>query len=122
MNAKILKSTAVRLLMISLVLVCSCKKVLDISPESSFDENYVFSTVANARSVVYGAYNRLTDGQAYASRLSLIYPYDTDEAQANAGATGDDNVKDLNRYNYKPTNAQLSGPFQALYAGVERSN
>lgn len=101
----------------------SCKKYLDMEPPSAFSENYVFSNVPNVRSAVLGVYDRLSGLQAYGSRLSLMYPYDSDEMVGVLnGAAPDNSSRDLSRYNLQATNAQLAGPFEQLYAGVERAN
>lgn len=101
----------------------SCKKYLDKTPPSAFDEQYVFGSVPNATSAVIGAYEPLSGTQAYGSRLSLMYPYDTDEMIGVTNTTAPDNSsRDLSRYNLQATNAQLAGPFQQLYIGVERAN
>ncbi|WP_113664214.1 RagB/SusD family nutrient uptake outer membrane protein [Pedobacter nanyangensis] len=103
--------------------VSACKKYLDLTPPSAFDERYVFSTVPNATSAVLGAYDRLAGLQAYGSRLSLIYPYDNDEMVGVLNTTAPDNSsRDLSRYNVQSTNAQLTLPFEQLYAGIERAN
>lgn len=101
----------------------SCKKFLDKEPPSAFDEQYVFNSVPNATAAVMGAYEAVTGLQGYGSRLSLMYPYDTDEMIGVTNTSAPDNSsRDLSRYNYKPTNAQLPGPFQLLYVGIERAN
>jgi len=106
-----------------LLLGISCKNYLNLDPPSAFDENFVFSTVENARSAVLGAYDRLAGGQGYGSRLSMMYPYDNDEMVGVLNSSAPDNSsRDLSRYNLSPTNAQLKSPFEQLYAGVERSN
>jgi hypothetical protein len=111
------------LLIIILAGTGACKKYLDQTPSSAFDEAYVFGDVNNATSALMGAYEPLSGTQAYGSRLSLMYPYDTDEMIGVTNTTAPDNSsRDLSRYNLQPTNAQLPGPFQLLYTGVERAN
>lgn len=101
----------------------SCKKYLDLNPPSAFDEQYVFSNVANTTSALMGAYEPLTGDNGYGSRLSMMYPYDTDEfIGVTSAAAPDNNSRDLSRYNLQPTNGQLALPFQQLYTGVERAN
>jgi len=101
----------------------SCKRYLDVSPPSAFDERFVFSNVPNATSALMGVYEQLTGDNGYGSRLSMMYPYDTDDfiGVTNASAP-DNNSRDLSRYNLQPTNGQLTLPFQQLYTGVERAN
>lgn len=106
-----------------LIAFSSCKKLLDKEPPSAFDEQYVFNSVPNAAAAVMGAYEAVTGLQGYGSRLTLMYPYDTDEMIGVTNTSAPDNSsRDLSRYNYKPTNAQLPGPFQLLYVGIERAN
>ncbi|TZF83642.1 RagB/SusD family nutrient uptake outer membrane protein [Pedobacter sp. BS3] len=106
-----------------ITLSSACKKYLDLEPPSAFDEKYVFSSVSSATSAVLGVYDRLAGDQAYGSRLSMMYPYDTDEMIGVTNAASPDNSsRDLSRYNLQPSNAQLSAPFNQLYAGVERAN
>lgn len=111
------------LVLVLSVSLFSCKNYLDLEPPSAFSENYVFSNLPNARSAVLGVYDRLSGLQAYGSRLSLMYPYDSDEMVGVLnGAAPDNSSRDLSRYNLQATNAQLAGPFEQIYAGVERAN
>ncbi|MBN9299772.1 MAG: RagB/SusD family nutrient uptake outer membrane protein [Filimonas sp.] len=106
-----------------MVLSAGCKKYLAEEPSSAYDEQYIFSTVNNAKSAVLGVYDQLAGDQAYGSRLSLMYPYDNDEMIGVTNSTAPDNSsRDLSRYNLLPTNAQLLSPFSQLYVGVERAN
>lgn len=107
----------------SMLGLSSCKKYLEVSPQSAFDEQFVFSNVANTTSALMGVYEQLTGDNGYGSRLSMMYPYDTDEfiGVTNASAP-DNNSRDLSRYNLQPTNGQLTLPFQQLYTGIERAN
>ncbi|OQP43190.1 carbohydrate-binding protein SusD [Niastella yeongjuensis] len=104
-------------------LITSCKKQLDLEPQSAFDEQYVFSNVTNATAALVGVYNELAGDFGYGSRLSTFYPYDTDEMLGILNtSTPDNSSRDLSRYNLQSTNAQLEGPFNQLYAGIERAN
>ncbi|MEQ7799225.1 RagB/SusD family nutrient uptake outer membrane protein [Pedobacter sp. ASV1-7] len=111
------------IVIISMIGLNSCKKYLDVSPQSAFDEQFVFSNVANTTSALMGVYEQLTGDNGYGSRLSMMYPYDTDEfiGVTNASAP-DNNSRDLSRYNLQPTNGQLTLPFNQLYSGIERAN
>ncbi|WP_256011244.1 RagB/SusD family nutrient uptake outer membrane protein [Desertivirga xinjiangensis] len=117
------KITFFYLVALTLSTLSSCKNYLDLEPPSAFDEAYVFSNVENATSAVFGVYDRLGGRDAYGSRLSLMYPYDTDEMVGILNTTAPDNSsRDLSRYNLQPSNAQLKLPFEQLYSGVERAN
>lgn len=104
-----------------IVVASSCKKYLQVDPLTGFGPETVFGTVDNARMAVLGAYQRLTGDLGYGSRLSIFFPYDTDQMMG-ANGNGDNGRKDMNRYNLTATNTQLEGPWERLWGGVERAN
>ena len=120
-----LKSFSYSLIAISVLItgmqLSSCKKYLDLNPISSFGPETVFGTVANAQKAVLGAYQEMTGDQGYGIRISMYFPYDNDEMMG-AGGHGDNDRRDIGRYNLTAGNAQLYKPFNQLYQGVERSN
>jgi hypothetical protein len=99
----------------------SCKDYLDVSPDSAYISEDVFSSVANANSAVIGAYDPLSGDNGYGVRLSTGYPSDTDEGQNRAGAA-DGGSRDINRYRVTAGTTELIAPFTTLYQGVERAN
>lgn len=99
----------------------SCKNWLNINPVSSFGPDAVFGSVVNAQKAVFGAYQEMAGDQGYGIRLSMYYPYD-DDCIMGAGGDGDNDRRDLGRYNLTAGNAQLAKPFNQLYAGIERAN
>jgi starch-binding outer membrane protein, SusD/RagB family len=103
------------------VQLSSCKKYLKLDPISSFGPETVFGTVANAQKAVLGAYQEMTGDQGYGIRVSMYFPYDNDCIMG-AGGHGDNDRRDIGRYNLTPGNLQLAKPFNQLYEGVERSN
>lgn len=104
------------------LLLGSCKKYLNVEPVSSFGTDYIFSNTTNADLAVMGAYSALGGDQGYGIRISMYYPYDNDEMMGQSGAAGDNERRDIARYNAKPSNTQLANPFNQLYAGIERAN
>lgn len=101
--------------------ISSCKKYLDLNPVSSFGPETVFGTVANAQKAVLGAYQEMAGDQGYGIRVSMYFPYDND-LMMGAGGHGDNDRRDIGRYNLTPGNLQLANPFNQLYKGVERAN
>lgn len=108
-------------ILITAVQISSCKKYLKLDPISSFGPETVFGTVANAQKAVLGAYQEMTGDQGYGIRISMYFPYDND-VMMGAGGHGDNDRRDIGRYNLTAGNAQLFKPFNQLYEGVERSN
>lgn len=109
-------------LLIASLVLGSCKKYLTVEPVSSFGTDYVFSNTTNAELAVLGVYSALGGDQGYGIRISMYYPYDNDEMMGQGGNPGDNERRDIARYNTKPSNTQLANPFNQLYSGIERAN
>ena len=101
--------------------VSSCKKLFEITPESAFDENYVFSNTANTLTALMGVYAAMTGDQAYGSRLNFFYTCDDDAVITTSGQL-DEQYRSMGRYYATSGNGQLLSPFNNLYTGIERAN
>jgi starch-binding outer membrane protein, SusD/RagB family len=66
---------------ISLVtlVVAGCKKYTEVEPKSQYSIEQAFSDVSNATNAVIGVYDELQGDNGYGIRISMYYPYDTDE-------------------------------------------
>ena len=62
-----------------LLMITGCKKYLDVQPVSQYDIPQVYSDVSNATTAVVGIYDELQGDPGYGIRISLYYPYDSDE-------------------------------------------
>ncbi|HWV69984.1 RagB/SusD family nutrient uptake outer membrane protein, partial [Chitinophaga sp.] len=104
----------------------SCKKFLTLSPDSAFDEAYVFGSVNDAYSAVLGTYATLTGDRGYGGRIQYYFSNDCDESYCNASNTitigGDNGPKALCRYNALATNTELDAEWNIYYAGIDRAN
>jgi starch-binding outer membrane protein, SusD/RagB family len=118
-NKRILNALMIMMLLSG---VGACKKYLEVTPVSSFGEDYVFSNITNADLTVLGVYAALGGDQGYGIRVSMYYPFDNDEMMGQGGAAGDNERRDIARYNTQPSNTQLANPYNQLYSGVERAN
>ncbi len=98
----------------------ACKSYLDLAPISEFDNQAVFSNVSNATLAVLGAYDLLSGDPSYGIRISLYYPYDSDEMMV-SGAV-DNGRRGIGRYNALAGNTEIASPWNALYQGIERAN
>jgi len=99
----------------------SCKKYLDQKPITDVGSNVVFKDVPGALQALAGAYSRLMGDQGFGIRLSLYYTVDNDETQGPTG-NGDNDRRDIARYNATSGNAQLEKPFNQLFQGIEYAN
>ncbi|MBN8837630.1 MAG: RagB/SusD family nutrient uptake outer membrane protein [Sphingobacteriia bacterium] len=98
-----------------------CKHYLDEQPITAYGTNFVFSSKATAYQALIAVYSQLTGDQGYGIRVSLYYTVDTDETQGPTGA-GDNDRRDIARYQATSGNAQLNNPFSQLFTGIEYAN
>ncbi|HEY1112466.1 MAG TPA: RagB/SusD family nutrient uptake outer membrane protein, partial [Chitinophagaceae bacterium] len=97
-----------------------CKKYTEVEPISQYSISQTFSDVSNAYSAVVGVYDELMGDNAYGIRVSLYYPYDSDEGIVSGNL--DNGRRGIGRYQLLLTNADVSNPFRQLYRGVEKAN
>jgi hypothetical protein len=102
-------------------LTSSCKDFLDLEPLSLTTTEAQFSTVSGATSTVLGVYDPLSGDNTYGTRLSMYYPYDTDELIGSSG-TYDTGRRGIARYKAFASNTEIINPWNNLYQGVERAN
>lgn len=99
----------------------SCKNFLDLENDSTLSQKVVFESLAYTESSLIGAYNQLQGDNGYGSRISILYPMNTDDFKTG----GDYNPLDrrgIGQYGAHPDNVELDGPFKQLYRGIERAN
>jgi hypothetical protein len=102
-------------------LATSCKDYLDVEPQTLSTTENTFSTVSGATSAVLGAYDPLSGDNTYGTRLSMYFPYDTDEMISSSG-TFDTGRRGIARYKAFSSNTEVINPWNNLYQGVERAN
>ena len=107
-------------LIVMLLVFSGCKKFVMVEPVSDYSVNTAFNSVANATTAVIGAYDELQGDAGYGIRLSLYYPFDSDEGVVTGNI--DDGRRGIGRYNFTLTNTEISNPFRQLYRGVEKAN
>jgi len=110
---------AVVLIVITAVGV-GCKKYTEVEPVSQYSIPQAFSDVSNAFNAVIGVYDELQGDNGYGIRISMYYPYDTDEGIVSGNI--DNGRRGIGRYQLLLTNAEISNPFRQLYRGVEKAN
>lgn len=113
--------------LISITAICillvfgGCKKYLDQKPITEVGADQVFKDVPSTYKAIAGIYSRLAGDQAYGIRLSLYYTVDNDEMEGPTGSSDNDR-RDIARYMTKPSNSQLTNPFNQLFQGIEYAN
>ena len=114
------KIVPVTLIVLVLLSGYGCKKYLDVQPVSQYDIPQVFSDVSNATTAVLGVYDELQGDNGYGIRISLYYPYDSDEGIVSGNL--DNGRRGIGRYQLLLSNQELRNPFLQLYRGVEKAN
>jgi starch-binding outer membrane protein, SusD/RagB family len=120
MKNKIYQLTAALTIFITVVVLNSCKKFTEVEPVSQFNISQAFSDVSNATTALIGVYDELQGDNGYGIRLSMYYPYDTDEGIV-SGAI-DNGRRGVGRYQLLLSNAEIANPFRQLYRGLEKAN
>jgi len=110
---------ALALIMMAVVSI-SCKKYTEVEPVSQYSVAQTFSDVSNAFNAVVGVYDELQGDNGYGIRISMYYPYDSDEGIVSGNI--DNGRRGVGRYQLLLTNAELTNPFRQLYRGVEKAN
>ena len=120
MKNKIYQSVAVVLIMIAIATAVGCKKYTEVDPVSQYSIPQAFSDISNAFSAVIGVYDELQGDNGYGIRISMYYPYDSDEGIVSGNI--DNGRRGIGRYQLLLTNAELTNPFRQLYRGLEKAN
>jgi len=105
---------------VALLTAFGCKKYTEVQPVSQYSVSQVFSDVADATNAVIGVYDELQGDNGYGIRISMYYPYDTDEGIVSGGI--DNGRRGIGRYQLLLTNTEISNPFRELYRGIEKAN
>src|SRR5215204_890374 len=103
-----------------LMVLAGCKKYTEVEPVSQYSVQQVFSDVSNATSAVLGVYDELQGDNGYGIRISMYYPYDSDEGIVSGNL--DNGRRGIGRYQHLLSNSELRNPFIQLYRGVEKAN
>ena len=121
MKTKKINQLTLVLTLVVVMAVTSCNKFLDQKPITDVSTDVVFSDVPSALKALAGVYSRLVGDAGYGIRVSLYYPLDNDEMQGPTGAADNDR-RDIARYAATPGNAQITNPFNQMFAGIEYAN
>lgn len=108
------------IILILLSIASGCKKYTEVEPESGYTIPDVFADVPNATMAVVGVYDELQGDNGYGIRISMYYPYDSDEGIVSGGI--DNGRRGVGRYQLLLTNTEISNPFRQLYRGLEKAN
>src|SRR3982750_1092275 len=96
-------------MMVALLTVAGCKKYTEVDPVSQYSIPQVFADVSNATTAVVGVYDELQGDNGYGIRISMYYPYDSDEAIVSGNI--DNGRRGVGRYQLQLTNSEISNPF-----------
>jgi len=98
----------------------SCRKIMEVEPVSQYSVDQAFSDVSNATTALIGVYDELQGDNGYGIRISMYYPYDSDEGIVSGNL--DNGRRGVGRYQLLLSNTEIRNPFVQLYRGVEKAN
>ena len=116
------KLATVVLIIVTSMTYSSCKKFLSPEAVSSFDTEFVFSNIPNARKALLGSYNSMCGDFGYGIRISGYWSYDSDEMQRGTNPPTTDEGQLLAKYLGIPSNLNITNPFNQMFQGIERAN
>ncbi|MDP4208746.1 MAG: RagB/SusD family nutrient uptake outer membrane protein [Bacteroidota bacterium] len=120
-------------IIISVLLLSSCKDYLEVKSQSTYSDDVVFSDASLAESAIMGIYNVFGDNNSYRNRLWLQMGENTD-CEFRPGATGNTVLVSSKSDDLIPlysTNSDLAdgynnsddaNPWSRIYSGIERAN
>jgi starch-binding outer membrane protein, SusD/RagB family len=120
MKYKFNPSVIVALIALAAIGVVGCKKYTEVEPVSQYSIPQTFSDVSNAFSALVGVYDELQGDNGYGIRISMYYPYDSDEGIVSGNI--DNGRRGIGRYQLLLTNSEIANPFRQLYRGIEKAN
>lgn len=120
MKNKIYQSLTGVIILMVLFTAVGCKKYTEVEPVSQYSVAQAFSDVSNATTALVGVYDELQGDNGYGIRISMYYPYDSDEGIVSGNI--DNGRRGVGRYQLLLTNSEIANPFRQLYRGVEKAN
>lgn len=120
MKHKMKSFRTVALVALTILAMQGCKKYTEVEPGSQYSVTEAFSDVSNAFSALVGVYDELQGDNGYGIRVSMYYPYDSDEGIVSGNI--DAGRRDVGRYRLLLTNSELANPFRQMYRGIEKAN
>jgi len=119
---RIFRASAIGLLAGASGLALHACNYLDVEQLALNTTEATFSTVSGATSALIGTYDLLSGDQVYGTRVSMYFPYDTDELISSGGNQYDTGRRGITRYRAFASNTEITNPWNNLYQGIERAN
>ena len=114
-NIKLLALVAV------LATFASCKKFLDTDSPSTFNQEYIFGTEADASKSIYSVY-ALFNQDAFTSRLSNNFAGNTDVEVGGVGSAPDNSRRDIWSFETSDANGDLRTVWNNAYNAINKAN
>ncbi|HEX6431150.1 MAG TPA: RagB/SusD family nutrient uptake outer membrane protein [Niastella sp.] len=119
-STRLYQVIAAAIILIIISSITGCKKYTEVEPESGYTVPELFTDVPNATLALIGVYDELQGDNGYGIRISMYYPYDSDEGIVSGDI--DNGRRGVGRYQLLLNNAELTNPFRQLYRGLEKAN
>lgn len=103
------------------IMLSSCEKYLDTDSPSTFTQDYLFSSEADATKSVYSIY-ALFNQDAFTSRVSNNFTGNSDIEVGSVGAAADNSRRDIWSFEATDANGDLRTVWNNAYSAINRAN
>jgi len=110
------------MLMVALV-VTSCSKILEKSPESNFTPDNFYRNAEDAKAAVNAVYDQMNSSDMYNQVIWIVQDQSTDDAEWGGGrSTANQPKNDLDKYTFTPATTTFQTLWAACYRSINRCN
>lgn len=108
---------------LSSMIVSSCKKVLEKSPESNFSPTNFYKTSSDAIAATNAVYDPIMTNNFYYQVMWIFEDQSTDDAEWGGGRNTANQAKnDLDKYTFTPSTVSFYSHWTTVYSGINRAN
>lgn len=98
----------------------ACRDFMEVDSVSQYSVKQVFGDVNSTYTTLVGVYDELMGDNGYGIRISMYYPYDSDDMMVSGNI--DNGRRGIGRYQLLTSNIEIRNPFLQLYRGIEKAN
>ena len=110
-----MKTTLLYIAMMLAVVVSSCSKILDTTPQDFVSPVNYYNTESELQSALAGVYDRLGDNRVYSQGMSCYMVFSDEFFMKNQTSGMNANIVDA-------STLELNRHWETLYTGIERAN
>lgn len=111
------------LYILSIVVMMSCSKILEKSPESNFTPDNFYKNAEDAKAAVNAVYDQMNTNDMYNQVMWIIQDQSTDDCEWGGGrSTANQPKNDLDKYTFTPATVTFQTLWSSCYRAINRCN